>query len=199
MDFQNQQMNEDFIQKIIDVIEDNKRKPLFLAYANQLARDFTQVDAQDLFQDAFIRVVKDVEKLDAINEEIISSYFRNNLKNVAIDKFRKASFKRETLEIPEERKEALLAEVFSSEDFALLSEIKADIKKFPVLDQKILWLYFSGVCFRDIASNIGKNRETVGRRFNKSLKWLKDKYNSLVAFIFDSADQLVDTIALITF
>lgn len=192
-------MNEEFIQKIIDVIEDENRKPQFLAYAYKMTRDFTHMDAQDLFQDAFIRLAKDVERLDTIDEEVISSFFRKNLKNVAIEKTRKASFKRETLEISEERKEALLAEEFSSEDLTLLSDMKADIKKFSALDQTILWLYFSGVCFRDIASNVGKNRETIGRRINKSIKWLKDKYNSLIAFIFDSADQLVDTVSLITF
>lgn len=122
--------------------------------------------AQDVFHDAFIKVIQNAEKLK--NPQVFRSWFVTITRNLCIDRFRRLSFKdREpvTIEVVADRMEDLF--VANIEKDRVLLHLSDCVQKLDESLMKILKLRWNGLKAAEISEVIGISRMELRRSYRK--------------------------------
>ena len=134
-------------------------------------------DAENLLQDSFIKIWRNIETYDASKGKF-STWILNIARNTAIDFYRSKAFsqqrKNQNLENLVEPK-MILGNTITPTDTIGLLEMVAAIT--PVNRQIIEWLYFDGFTQADIAQTFGLPLGTVKTRTRNGLKELRQYFD----------------------
>ena len=146
-------------------------KPIY-SFSFNLLRD--QEDAQDLTQEIFLKMWKNLKNFD--ENQNFKSWLFKIAKNSCIDFIRKKKkflvYNLETIEnLPD--LQLLLKEEAENKD--LLEKIKIEIEKLSRKSKEILNLYYNfGFNFREIAQISGESINTVKSRHKRAIEKIKN-------------------------
>lgn len=146
-------------------------KPIY-SFSFNLLRD--QQDAQDLTQEIFLKMWKNLKNFD--ENQNFKSWLFKIAKNSCIDFIRKKKkflvYNLETIEnLPD--LQLLLKEEAENKD--LLEKIKIEIEKLSRKSKEILNLYYNfGFNFREIAQISGESINTVKSRHKRAIEKIKN-------------------------
>ena len=149
--------------------------------------------AQDVFHDAFIKVIQNAEKLK--NPQVFRSWFVTITRNLCIDRLRRLSFKdREPvrIEVVADRMEDLFVANIEKERVLLL--LSDCVHKLDESLMKILKLRWKGLKAAEISRVIGINRPELRRSYRQIRNILESAME--IHGIRITIDQIVDLGAL---
>jgi RNA polymerase sigma-70 factor, ECF subfamily len=144
--------------------------------------------AQDVFHDAFIKVIQNAEKLK--NPQVFRSWFVTITRNLCIDRLRRMSFKdREPIpsEVVSDRVEDLF--VANIEKDRVLLHLSDCVQTLDESLMKILKLRWNGLKAAEISKVIGMNRKELRRSYRKIKKLLETSMQNRKIEI--SIDQII--------
>ena len=162
-------------------------KNLILKICFHYMKDYDQ--AQDIFHDAYIKVIENADKLK--NPEVFRSWFVTITRNLCIDRLRRLSFKdREsvTSQLVADRVEDLF--IASIEKDRMLFYLSQCIHSLDDSLIKILKLRWKGLKAAEIARVIGMNKVQLRRSYRRIKSILEVGMNEKRIAI--SIDQIID-------
>ena len=158
-------------EKSLELLIKKYLKPIY-SFSFNLLRD--QQDAQDLTQEIFLKMWKNLKNFD--ENQNFKSWLFKIAKNSCIDFIRKKKkflvYNLETIEnLPD--LQLLLKEEAENKD--LLEKIKIEIEKLSRKSKEILNLYYNfGFNFREIAQISGESINTVKSRHKRAIDKIKN-------------------------
>jgi RNA polymerase sigma-70 factor (ECF subfamily) len=158
-------------EKSLELLIKKYLKPIY-SFSFNLLRD--QQDAQDLTQEIFLKMWKNLKNFD--ENQNFKSWLFKIAKNSCIDFIRKKKkflvYNLETIEnLPD--LQLLLKEEAENKD--LLEKIKIEIEKLSRKSKEILNLYYNfGFNFREIAQISGESINTVKSRHKRAIEKIKN-------------------------
>ena len=138
-------------------------------------------DAQDVLQDSFIKIWKNIQKFDR-KKGTFFTWMLNISRNTAIDKYRK--LKREgKVEIQNLESGVGIAKEHSSETPINRIGLKDEVKKLRDDHQLMIdYIYFQGYTQQEVADELQMPLGTVKTRVRNALKELRKTFLNILLF-----------------
>lgn len=134
-----------------------------------LARTRCQSDAEDLVQEAYIKLAAQVAAPDDPK-----AWLARVVRNLAIDRDRVHRRRRRREQVFAETNAAWFESELPTNDQPNVSEIKALLQELEVVDREIVVAHiWNGLSFREVATVFDLPSSTVHRRYTRALKQLR--------------------------
>lgn len=139
-------------------------------------------DAEDLTQDVFVKVWKNLKKFDP--EKSLKTWIFSIAKNSAIDLLKKKKVKPFSTMEDEGEEGAMIESIIDTEPFPdelmrrsdIAKILNRAVRKLPTLYRIVLFLYYrDGLNFREIAESLGESIDTVKSRHRRAITMLRKK------------------------
>ena len=147
-----------------------------MIYAIAIGITKDHYDAEEVMQNVFFIIAKDIENIKTENELMLKSYLYKITKNAATDIFRAKKRRIATMDSDE------IDEIVSEKELTTVIELKEQyesiikqIEKMPAIYRDVLVLrLLHEMPIRRIAVVLGRKNSTVKQQLNRGTKMLKD-------------------------
>ncbi len=133
-------------------------------------RVFNTNNADDIVQEAFVRVVKNRDKFD--RTQPFAGWFYRIISNLCIDYLRK--------ELREKEKISIFTDVLSTKVNSSNVDLEKLLLSVKENDREILIdHYIRGFTFKELSEKLGKSAESIKKRAQRAIKKIREENNEL--------------------